>query len=108
MHDAADEFLTEFGGLRSEFSSPGVTSAREPFEFDPSLCLGEEDRFVDWNRRTGKNIFPLGELDNGRFFLGIDEDSVMYLVADWLGEFGPGLDGLRKLILGYAPHALDE
>ncbi|MFD3998764.1 hypothetical protein [Streptomyces sp. NPDC058548] len=29
------------------------------------------------------------ELDHGRFFLGIDEVGVVYLVETWVDSFGP-------------------
>ncbi|MFJ3235987.1 SUKH-3 domain-containing protein [Streptomyces sp. NPDC086787] len=69
--------------------------------------IGEEDRFADWSHTIGRAIFPLGELDEGRFFLGIDENSAIYLVETWLATFGSAQDALEKLILGIAPERIE-
>lgn len=108
MHATAERFLAEFGGLAVEEKGPGVTRAREAFEFDPLLAEGEADRFGEWSRTVGESIFPLGELDHGRYFLGISESGVIYLVADWLGSFGRLPDGLVNLVTGVAPDPVDE
>ena len=107
MHDAAEAFLAEFGGLDVQISGPGITCAKTPFNFDPDNLIGEEDRFADWSHTIGRAIFPLGELDEGRFFLGIDENSEIYLVETWLATFGSAQDALEKLILGIAPERIE-
>jgi hypothetical protein len=101
-HEAAQQFMAELGGLSVDGSDrPGVTRYRERFELDPLLCLGESDRFDDWNERLGRSVYPVGELD-GRYFLGLDEQSVLYIVIDWIGSFGPLPVALDRLVLGYA------
>ncbi|MFJ5050523.1 SUKH-3 domain-containing protein [Streptomyces sp. NPDC088719] len=108
MHDAAESFLREFGGLTVRISGPGITCAREPFELDPRLALGEEDRFLEWGEEMGRHLFPIGELDHGRFFLGIDEATEIYLVETWVASFGPMPEALENLILGMAPRPIDD
>jgi SUKH-3 immunity protein len=108
MHDAAEQFLSEFGGLTVDISGPGVSCARTPFELDPTLAIGEDDRFSEWGEDIGENLFPLGELDRGRFFLGISESGEIYLVSDWLASFGVGNEALERLILGIAPDVIEE
>jgi hypothetical protein len=108
MHPAADRFLAEFGGLVLDLHGSGRTAAKEPFELDPALCDGEEDRFLGWSRHIGRSLYPLGELDHGRFFLGIDEQSVLYLVIDWLAVFGTGDAGLIALCQGTKPTPVEE
>jgi len=44
LHEAAERFLAEFGGLSVTLSGPGITCAKTSFEFDPELCVGEGDR----------------------------------------------------------------
>ncbi|GAA4079190.1 SUKH-3 domain-containing protein [Streptomyces shaanxiensis] len=105
-HEAVQEFLAEFGGLSVAVSGPGVNCAREPFELDPLLCLGEEDRFSEWGEELGLHLFPLGELDRGRFFLGMDENGLVYLVADWIARFGPWPQAIDALVLGVAPEEI--
>lgn len=99
-HPAASAFLGEFGGLAVEISGTGVSRAREPFELDPMLCRWEGDRFAEWSETLGKSIFPVGELDHGRFFLGIDESSEIYLVETWVASFGRMPEAMIHLILG--------
>jgi hypothetical protein len=88
LHDAAEAFLQEFGGLTVNVSGPGISCARTPFELDPELAWGEDDRFTEWGEAIGRHLCPLGELDHGRFFLGIDEVGVIYLVETWVASFG--------------------
>ena len=103
VHRAAEEFLAEFGGLSFDDMGPGVSRAREALVFDPLLAIGEEDRFAAWGKRIDRELCPIGELDGGRFFLAIDEDGMIYLVADWVGRFGIGRDGVDHLVVGIAP-----
>ncbi|MYS22381.1 SUKH-3 immunity protein [Streptomyces sp. DvalAA-14] len=107
MHDAAKAFLTEFGGLDIQISGPGISVAKTSFNFDLENVIGEEDRFADWSETIGHAIFPIGELDQGRFFLGIDENSEIYLVETCLATFGPARQALEKLILGIAPLSIE-
>lgn len=108
MHEAAVEFLSEFGGLRVNVHGPGISCVKEPFELDPLLCLGEDDRFRGWGNTLGKHLAPLGELDHGRFFLGIDAHAVIHLVVDWVASFGPVSEALDRLILGIAADPVND
>ncbi|MEU5902426.1 SUKH-3 domain-containing protein [Streptomyces venezuelae] len=106
IHETAERFLSEFGGLSVPHGGNGISRAKEAFEFDPLLALGEDDRFSEWGELIGKVIAPIGELAQGRYFLGIDEDGAIYLVADWLAQFGVGVNGVESLALGVAPEVL--
>ncbi|MFG2281794.1 SUKH-3 domain-containing protein [Streptomyces asoensis] len=108
MHDAAQAFLQEFGGLTVNVSGPGISCARTPFELDPELAWGEEDRFAQWGEAIGRRLYPLGELDHGRFFLGIDEAGVVHLVETWVASFGPMPHAMENLVLGVAPRRIDD
>jgi hypothetical protein len=108
MHAAAETFLQEFGGLVVDISGPGISCAREPFEIDPELAWAEEDLFAHWSDFLGRRLYPLGELDRGRFFLGIDEKSEIYLVATWIAGFGPMPHALENLVRGVKPRRIDD
>jgi hypothetical protein len=43
----------------------------------------------------------------GRFFLGIDENSEIYLAGTWLATLGSTQDALEKLVLGVAPERIE-
>ncbi|MFJ9084686.1 SUKH-3 domain-containing protein [Streptomyces sp. NPDC102384] len=106
VHEPVRDFLARFSGLSFEISGPGINCAREPFEIDPSLCQGEEDRFSEWGEELGIQLFPIGELDHGRFFLGMDEQGVLYLVADWVARFGPWPEAIDALVRGVKPEEI--
>jgi hypothetical protein len=108
MHAAAEGFLSEFGGLAFADGGPGISRAREPLELDPLLALGEDEMFREWGELIGEDIFPIGELDNGRYFLGIGESGPLYLVSDWLARFGVGLGGMENLVLGDRPETVHD
>ncbi|OKI41968.1 hypothetical protein A6A28_25790 [Streptomyces sp. CB03578] len=103
IHSAAEDFLREFGGLTVGSGGPGITSTREAFELDPLLALGEDDRFGQWGEEIGCHLFPLGELDHGRFFLGLDEHGELYLVVNWLARFGRMPEAMENLVRGVMP-----
>jgi hypothetical protein len=108
MHEAAEGFLSEFGGLAFAHGGPGISRAREPLELDPLLAIGEDEMFREWGELIGEGIFPIGELDNGRYFLGIGESGALYLVSDWLARFGAGLIGMENLVLGVMPETVHD
>lgn len=103
IHAAAEEFLREFGGLTAAGGGSGITRAREPFELDPLLALGEDDRFGEWGEEIARCLFPLGELDHGHAFLGMDEQGELYVVANWLARFGRMPEAMENLLLGVMP-----
>ncbi|MEU3619916.1 SUKH-3 domain-containing protein [Streptomyces sp. NPDC006872] len=59
-----------------------------------------------FSQTIGRDLFPIGELDEGRFFLGIDQSNEIYLVETWVATFGPAQDALEKLVLGVAPETV--
>lgn len=108
VHAAAATFLAEFGGLTVDDQGPGITRARESFGFDPEECVGEGDRFLEWSQDLGRQIFPIGSLGEGRFFLGLDEGSELYLVETFVKTFGPMPIAMDRLVLGIMPEPTDE
>jgi hypothetical protein len=54
-------------------------------------------------RDHGNSLFPLGELDQGRFFLGISEIGEVFLVETWVASLGVGDTALENLVLGVRP-----
>lgn len=105
-HSAAEEFLREFGAIRVEVSGSGISCAREPFEFDPELAAGEEGRFTELSETFDRKFFPVGEIGQGEFFLAIDEESVIYLLAGWVLRQGAKDLALKHLVTGVRPERL--
>jgi hypothetical protein len=99
-HEAAERFLEEFGGIYVDVQGPGQSVAKEPFEIDPALAVGEEGRFEELSQKFHRQLFPVGELGQGEFFLAVDQDSSLYLVGSSVFRLGASGEGLAKLVLG--------
>ncbi|MDI6102621.1 SUKH-3 domain-containing protein [Actinoplanes sp. NEAU-A12] len=108
VHAAAEEFLSEFGGLAVDVSGSGLTCAREPFSLYPTSCSGEEDRIAEWGVDLGKHFYPLGESSRREFFIVMDEDGGIFLMMDRVGALGVRERGLESLVRGIAPEWLPE
>ena len=101
MFGTAAAALREFGGLEVDQSGPGEAWAREPFELDPALAFGEEDRFQLHTDEYGMELFPLGEAYGGYYFLAIDPTGRTYLVMDDIKLIAESFDeALESLVRG--------
>ncbi|GIG00251.1 SUKH-3 domain-containing protein [Catellatospora citrea] len=110
LHQAARQFLIEYGGLRFLDGGSGVTRAREPFRLVPTACSGEADRFIDWGEHINRDISPIGELAAGTCawaYLGMDERGEVYVVIDRLASFGRLPLALDRLVLGHMPREVE-
>jgi hypothetical protein len=58
---------------------------------------------ADSSRSIGRSLFPIGVLDYGRFFLGIDEHAEFYLVETWVASFGRMPLAMENLLSGIMP-----
>jgi hypothetical protein len=71
---------------------------------DPSLALGEDERFLAASRLVGAALFPLGEAYCGHAFLGIDSLGRVYVVDDGVGLLGLDVSAaLDAIIEGRLP-----
>ena len=101
--EAAEHFLSEFGGLVINQSGSGITCAHELFKFDPLLAEGEDGRFEGWAVYLGEPLSPIEEIYHGRLFLGVSRSSDIYFVENWLASFGSGQNALKALVLEITP-----
>ncbi|MFF5934254.1 SUKH-3 domain-containing protein [Streptomyces sp. NPDC012508] len=106
MHAAAERFLREFGGLHVRVSGPGENHRRTPFEIDPELAIGEEDRWMHLSEMFGRSFFPIGGEDFGEFLLGIDERGEIHFLMNWAISLGRGDYALENLIRGLSRERL--
>lgn len=79
---AAERALREFGGIRVIQRAPGINLARDTFEIDPLLGLGEHDRFERFETILGVSLYPMGECGGGHEFLAIASDGRVFVVGD--------------------------
>jgi hypothetical protein len=101
MFPAARDALAEFGGLAGGLSGPGVKRSRSSFRLDPTLAIGEEDRFRKYAASLTTGLYPLGEAGDGHAFLAIDEQGGVYLLMDDILKIGESIrEGLTGLLLG--------
>lgn len=103
MSPAAEIFLSRFGGLDIRISGAGLDRAREPFDLEPMLCDGEEDRFIEWGQLIGRGLFPIGAFAGLRYFLGIDENAAVYLIETDVRSFGRMPDAMDAMVQGRMP-----
>jgi hypothetical protein len=109
MSAAARAALEELGGLRAAARGPGLECARGSFVLDPELAWGEEDRFGGFSRPLAGGMFPLGEVDGGHAFLGIDEAGVVYTVGDGISRLGDSVyAALDSILQGRQPTLVER
>jgi hypothetical protein len=110
MPGAAAAFLGEFGGLIFDLTGaagPEGGRAWHSFEIDPMLAWSyAEQRFAAGGRRVGRNIFPIGEVNRGQAFLGMDEEAEVYLVKDRIASFGALPGALDNLVADVMPRPI--
>jgi hypothetical protein len=106
---AAAVALRRFGGIDVVQSGWGVSVARETFTLDPTLALGEEDRFRDYEVLIGQHLYPLGECGNGNYFLAISEDGSVFALMEGIDLVGRSVDeAIENLIAGRRGATLGE
>lgn len=105
MFRSAERFLLAFGGLKVDQSGSGETSAREPFDVDPTLAAYEGNRFNEFSLLVSTNLYPLGEAVSGNYYWTIGEDSQLFILMDDIKLLGKNTEeALENLILGPLPH----
>jgi hypothetical protein len=103
MPQVARNCLREFGGLFIKVNWVGITNAPVSVNLDPSLCLGEKDRWARYEPVIRGLLFPLGEAENGHYFACIDTKGRVYLVMDNILGIGKDFDvAIVHLLLGVA------
>ncbi len=96
--------LKHYGGIHVKQSGPGEEAARESFELNPLLAIGEEDRFAEHALRIGEPLYPLGEAGNGHVFLAIAADGRVFALMEDLWFLGENMEAaIERLILGRLP-----
>ena len=80
MFETAERFLLEFGGITVTQSGPGVTLARSPFKSDPTVAYYESDLFKKFGRMVDTRLYPLGEAEDGWYYLVIGANGRVYYV----------------------------
>ncbi len=102
LHPAAERVLLEFGGLHIGAAGPGVDRSPSELNLDPTVAAGEDDRFLDYFPELhGRAVFPLGEVDGGNGFLGIDTTGRTYLLMDEVcGRWPTFISAIEGLLRG--------
>jgi hypothetical protein len=107
LFPAAEMALTRYGGIHVKQSGPGAEAARESFELNPLLAIGEEDRFAEHALRIGEPLYPLGEAGNGHVFLAIAADGRVFALMEDLWFLGESMEAaIETLVLGRLPQTV--
>jgi hypothetical protein len=100
IHQAAQDAIREFGGLRVGENDRGVDFARSDINFDPRRAWGESDRLRDYfSLLRDRNAFPLGEAGAGHTYIAVDSMGVAYDLMDEVYLIGDSVDALIETLL---------
>jgi hypothetical protein len=95
---AALNVLKEFGNLDIGNPGSGIECARTPVTLNPTLAIGETDRFEAFRQLLKISLYPLGETRDGHAFIAIDQYDRVFLAFDdlyFVGDtFEQALDNL--------------
>jgi hypothetical protein len=82
----AEKILTQFGGIKIEKHKSRTKSSRFlPMLLDPTMALGENDRFTEFADLLGNKLYPLGEFIEVHYYLAVSEDGRIFsLMSDLL------------------------
>lgn len=75
----AEIILNEFGGIKV-IKKEG--HSMQSFEIDPTLALGEDDRFMNYSKLLNTKLYPLGEALGGYYFLAVAENGQVFWLMD--------------------------
>lgn len=104
MHQAAEDFLEEFGALSLRLGLSLGGNAARAYELDP---LHFDEGWQGWSEvdeEYGCLFFPVGYLVNDfPALLAVDENANLYSLSDDVWTFGPMPGGLEKLLLMIEP-----
>lgn len=92
MHEAAQTFLAEFGGVRIPFREPWNAMPWRDFRLDSLLALWDREIFDDLSEQAGTYLYPIGMVDRRNQYLGIAEDGAVYVGMDSVALFAPTSD----------------
>ena len=108
FHRAAEAALNKFGGVKVQIGGPGEAMARQSFELNPSLALGDDDLFYSEGDRLDKPLFPLGEGGGGQYYLAIADDGFVYALGfECIDQCGDTIeDAIENLVHGRSWHRL--
>jgi hypothetical protein len=82
IHEAAQQFLAEFGGLVNDEWPPGPITAQSPFRLDPLTAGWDEETFARLSAEAGADLYPIGQANRRTSYLGVAADGAVYIGKD--------------------------
>jgi hypothetical protein len=107
---AANEALSEFGGVYVVQDGPGRELRRRPFAIDPTQVSATAETLADLGTLLDTKLFPIGMEGDHDSVLAIDEAGRVFAL-DHAGVWFLGetiADALTTLVTGTQPPRLDE
>ena len=97
----AREALLTLGGLAFHQAGVGERVARRSFRFDPTVAVGELDRFREFEVALGVTLSPVGNAEDGDMYLAVAEDGRVVCLMDDAWVIGDCIEGaLSSLVSG--------
>lgn len=104
MFRKAETILNEFGGIKIKEKR---CFSKQTINIDPTLALGEDDRFVYYSDILKTQLYPLGKTLGGYYFLAIAENGQIFWLLQGVFIMGNSFhEALSKMILGYHPEPI--
>ncbi len=100
IHEAAQQFLAEFGALAVERGQNWPKAWRE-FRLDPLLAKWDHEIFEVLSEEVGADLYPLGMADRRNQYLGMAPHGKVYVGMDYVSLLADtGDKAIEKLIEG--------
>jgi SUKH-3 immunity protein of toxin-antitoxin system len=94
VHEAAADFLKEYGGLRIQYPHAKVADIEDEMHFDPLTVIRHitPSHVNTYSRVLSRQLCPIGEAARGYLTLMMDERGEVYASYDdffaWVGSSG--------------------
>lgn len=101
FHPCALNMLNEFGNLDigDKKKSKGIVAAKNTVQIQPSLAMGEEKLIQHFSKLLGVKLCPLGEIDEGFFFLAVAENGSIHILGQDIYLVGKDFDHASETLL---------
>ena len=104
LFSAAEEVLTEFGGLHFGSCGPGTDCAASDVEIRADFTNHLAPELIRYEQSLNTRLFPIGFFQHGHGYLIIDSDGSIYVLSAMSGEFRPFApnfsEALESLLFG--------
>ncbi|PWW67198.1 SUKH-3 domain-containing protein [Actinokineospora spheciospongiae] len=103
MHNAARQFLAEFGGIEIPYPLPTANRGKMALSLNPTSACHDDSVYEFLSDEAGVPVYPIGDVDCRTDYLGIAEDGSVYAGLDAFTRLGDSpRQALEVLLLAIA------